>query len=138
MTQAPRKPSKKERLGKLLQLAADWQAQGFTPAEIAEKFTPAQYDFLVDNDIDVDALTLTDAQRQAAQSVKKVERPSGLTYRKKYPQQKMEVYAAVKDFLTTQGAIFSEKEKENYRDIDFTIDGTSYRIVLSNPRQKKS
>lgn len=137
MEKVTRRPSKKERIAILLNKLENWQKEGKTAEEAIEMLTEAQYDFLVDSDIDFDKMLLTESQLQAVQSVKKSARPSGLTYRKKYPADKMELFAKLEDFVKTQQGEIHAREKDNFRDLDFTIHGTHYRIVLSNPRKPK-
>jgi hypothetical protein len=135
---APRRQSKKDLAEALLIRLDTWQKEGCTAEEAIEKLTIRQYDFLIDYGVNLDNLILTTEQQKAVAVITKNPRPSGLTYNKKYPQDKMQLYTAITEFLTqTQGATIQERERQNYRDLDFTIGETQYRIVLSNPRPPK-
>lgn len=134
--QPPRPPSKKDRIDALLARVNGWLAEGNTIDEALEKLTPKQYDFLIDNDIDFDALQFTPEQLKAISQVKKAQRtvkPGG--YNKVYPQSKQDLYNGIVAYVQSQGAEIIPREKTNFRDLDFTIDGTRYKIVLSNPRK---
>ena len=133
----PRRPSAKE-LEKILLAKIDkWISEGDTPEEALEKLTVRQYDFLIDRDVNLDNLTMTTEQQQAVKAVMRSARPSGLQYKKKYPESKQELYNGLVDFVKSQGGEIHEREKINFRDLDFTINGVHHRIVLSNPRPKK-
>lgn len=134
---APRRQSKKDLETALLARIEQWIKEGCTAEEALEKLTVKQYDFLIDRDIDLDHLTMTTEQRQAVKEVMRSARPSGLTYKKKYPQDKQEFYNALVDFCKAQGASVHDREKINFRDLDFDLNGVHFRIVLSNPRTKK-
>lgn len=133
---APRRSNKQDRIAELLKRLEQWQKDGLSPEEAVEKLTPAQYDFLIDNDINVDDLILSPEQQKAAKEVMKAPRTckSG-GYNKKYPQAKQDLYNGLVDFIKSKGGEIAPREKQNFRDLDFTIDGTAYRIVLSNPRK---
>lgn len=119
----------------LLKKVNDWLEAGDSPETAIEKLTPRQYDFLIDQGVDFDALLLTPEQIANSKTVKRAGRscsPNG--YNKKYPQEKQDLYNGLVDYLKAQGANIVPREKQNYRDIDFSINNTAYRIVLSNPR----
>lgn len=136
---APRRPqTKKERVAYLLNLLEKWQREGATPEEAIEKLTIKQYDFLIDADVNLDNLTLTTEQQKAIKEITKAPRrlsPNG--YNKKYPQSKQELYTSIVEHLKAQGATIEPREKQNFRDLDFTLAGVKYKIVLSNPRTPK-
>lgn len=134
----PRRQSKQDLENALLRKLQEWQNEGSTPEEAVERLSIKQYDFLINRNINLDNLLLTPQQLQAVQIITKAPRPSGLVYKKKYPENKQNLYNNLLDFLKTQGAEIAAKEKENYRDIDFTIAEIAYKIVLSNPRVKKN
>lgn len=119
----------------LLDKVNRWIAQGDTPEEAIGKLTARQYDFLIDQDVNFDNLILTPEQLAAVTELKRAPRtvkPGG--YNNKYPQAKQDLYNSIAQFLTEQGATIKPREKDNFRDLDFTLNGTIYRIVLSNPR----
>lgn len=135
MSETPKpRATKADRINILLSQLAQWQAEGLTGDALLDKLTPAQYDFLIDSDIDLDNIVLTKEQQKVVTELKRSPRPSGLQYKKKYPQDKQELYGNLLTFLQEQGATITPKERENYRDIDFDVNGIKYRIVLSNPR----
>ena len=132
----PRRQSKQDLCNALLRKLDEWMKAGDTPMEAVEKLSVRQYDFLVDYGIDLDNLMLTPEQLEAVKEVKKATRtckPGG--YNKKYPQAKQDLYNSLVECVQSLGAEISPREKPNYRDLDFTIQGTAYRIVLSNPRK---
>ena len=135
----PRRPqTKAERIKYLLNLVNKWIKEGHSSEEAVEKLSLKQYDFLINADVDLDALLLTDAQQEAIKAVTRAPRPlfpNG--YKKKYPESKQELYRSIEAHILTQGAVIAPRERENFRDLDFTIDGTAYRIVLSQPRPSK-
>lgn len=135
-TKAVRRPSKADRKAELLKRLDQWIKGGDTPEQAIEKLTPAQYDFLIDCDVNLDDLLLSPEQQKAAKSVMRATRtckPGG--YNKKYPQAKQDLYNALVEFVQAHGGVIQPREKANFRDLDFTIQGTAYRIVLSNPRK---
>lgn len=134
----PQRASKKDRLNSILKAVEKWQKEGTKNEEIAEKLTPQQWDFLVDNDIEIDDLILSASQKKVINDIKKSPRPVGLVYNKKYPQEKQNLYNSIAEMLKNKGAKIDNREKQNYRDLDFTLDGIRYKIVLSTPRTKKN
>lgn len=135
---APRRQSKKDLANALLKKLDEWQKAGDTPEEAIEKLTIRQYDFLIDYGVNLDNLILTTEQQKAISAITKAPRtckPGG--YDKKYPKSKIELYTDLKQHIEGMGAIVTPREKENYRDLDFTLEGIAYKIVLSNPRAKK-
>lgn len=131
-----RRPSKDELQRILLAKLDEWIKGGDTPEEAVEKLSIRQYDFLINQGVDLDALLLTPKQLAAAHSVKKAGRtvkPGG--YNKKYPQPKQNLFMGIVAHIESIGGEIIPKEKENFRDLDFTLDGTHYKIVLSNPRK---
>ena len=135
---APRRRMTKAQLTEtLLKKYQQWIDEGATPQEAIEKFTPRQYDFLIDQDIDFDNIMLTTEQQKAAAEILKSQagRRKGMKYNKKYPQSKQDLYNGIVEHLTSQGAEIMPAERCNFRDLDFTLNGVHYRIVLSNPRK---
>lgn len=93
------------------------------------------YDFLVDNGVNLDELILTKAQIDVAKTVKNEGRPTFPNgYNKKYPKEKQDLYNGIAEYLGSIGSEITIAEKCNYRDLDFTLKGVKYKIVLSNPR----
>ena len=128
--------SKTELKNVLLEKVNKWISDGNTPEQAIEKLTEKQYDFLIDMGIDFDNLLLTPEQRANARTLSRASRqtfPNG--YNKKYPQSKQDLYNSLVAFIESQNAKIIPREKPNYRDLDFTIGETAYRIVLSNPRK---
>lgn len=109
---------------------------GKSPVEAVESIPLEDYDFLVDTGFDTDQLLLTAEQRKAAQEVKAVKRglsPNG--YNKKYPKEKQNLYNSVLEHIVGIGGVVIPREKENYRDLDFTLNNKKYKIVVSEPRK---
>lgn len=131
-----RKATKAELVQILLGKVNKWINEGHTPLEAVEMLTPRQYDFLIDQNVDFDGILLTEEQQKNSHEVRRRQRickDGG--YNKKYPQSKQELYNGICAYLEAQGATIIPREKPNYRDLDFTLNDTHYRIVLSNPRQ---
>ena len=131
----PKPSSKKDLAAALLQKLEEWQKQGMTAEQAVEKLSIKQYDFLVDYGIDMDKFVLTPEQIKAVHIVKKRERstsPNG--YNKIYPQDKINLYETICQFLETQGFSLEKPTKPNYRDLILSKDGKTYKIVLSVPR----
>lgn len=132
-----KQPSKKEWANTLLlKLHAELE-KGQSPEQALETLTLRQYDFLIDYGIDLDEFVLTAEQRQNITALMKQGAgrptfPNG--YDKKYPKHKVEIYNSISDFLSAQGAEITARHKPNFRDIDFTLNGEKYKIVLSMPR----
>lgn len=132
----PRRQSKQDLCNALLKKLDGWMKDGDTAEEAVEKLSVRQYDFLVDYGIDLDNLLLTPEQQAAVKEVKKATRtckPGG--YNKKYPQAKQNLFMGIVDHIKSIGGEVIPKDKENFRDLDFVLDGTHYKIVLSNPRK---
>lgn len=133
---APRRPNKKELRDILLKKLDDWIKAGDTPEEAVGKLSVRQYDFLIDQNVDLDNLLLTTEQQSAIKQMRSAGRtvkPGG--YNKKYPEPKQNLFMGIVEHITAQGAEIIPKEKENFRDLDFILNGTHYKIVLSNPRK---
>ena len=133
----PRRASKQDRITSILVQLDRYQKEGCTPEEAVEKLTLAQYDFLVEQDVNLDNLLLTEQQQKAVKSVTRASRPKGLTYNKTYPQHKQDLYNNLIEFVRSQGADEVQPNK-NFRDLDFVINGVKYKVVLSNPRTPKN
>lgn len=134
----PRRQSKADLTKALLERLQKWQDEGDTPEEAVERLTLKQYDFLVDQGVNLDNLILTLEQQKAISAITKAPRsrkPGG--YDKKYPPEKIALYTAFCELVTSLGAEIHPREKQNFRNLDFTLDGIRYEVVLSNPRTKK-
>lgn len=135
LTTQNHKPSKQDRINILLNQLQGWIANGDTPEQALERLTVKQYDFLIDADVNLDNLILSPEQQKTVKALTRAPRtckPGG--YNKQYPQEKQDLYNAIVQYLTDYGAKIVVPEKQNFRDLDFTIDGKKYKIVLSNPR----
>ena len=138
VTKKPRRKfSTQEYKEYLLKLMSKWvEKDGLTAEQAVEKLTMKQFDFLVNQNVDTDQWLLSAEQIKASKQTNKVGRrlsPEG--YKKKYPEEKQRLYKAIIDLVCELGAEIQPKEKENFRELDFTINGKKYRIVLSNPRK---
>lgn len=134
--QPPKRASKADRKNALLAKFQEWLNNGDTAEEAIARFTPAQYDFLIDCDVDFDSLTMTPQQLATVKAMTKAPRtvkPGG--YNKQYPQEKQDLYNALVALIESRGGEIQPRQKQNFRDLDFTIQGTAYKIVLSNPRK---
>lgn len=119
----------------LTEKVEEWIANGIPPDKAINRLTQRQYDFLVDQNVDFDKYLLTETQRKAVQAIKRNPRscsPNG--YNKKYPQSKKDLYNGIAEYLKSQNAQIIPRTKQNFRDLDFILNGISYKIVLSNPR----
>lgn len=138
----PRPPSKKERLNILLEKIDNWLLDGWTMEEIAiGKLSEKQWDFLVDSGVDTDNYVLTAEQKANLKAINqetKKARAVGLNYKKQYPQNRQDLFNNLIQFLTTQGATIQEREKTNFRDVAFEIDGKKYSIILQATRTPKT
>lgn len=140
-TSQARNPSKRDKLAAIQRVIQNNLDAGKTMTEILESeiITLAQYDFLCDNGIDLDKLILSpeNYQNMKALMAKGVGRPlfpNG--YDKKYPPKKREFYEKLAAFIKAEGGIIEPREKCNYRDIDFTWQDETWRIVFSKPTKK--
>lgn len=119
----------------LLNLINKWMNEGLSGEQAVEKLTAKQYDFLIDQNVNLDNLILTPEQQKAVNEIKRSPRsPSPEGYKKKYPQSKQDLFNSLLAFLKENGAEIIERPKNNYRDLDFILNGIKYKIVLSNPR----
>ena len=131
----PKRSSKKDRIDALQASLKRWVSEGCTPQQAIDKLTPAQFDFLIDNDVNLDSYSLTPEQIKNVKEITRSARrlsPDG--YNKKYPLEKQVLYNDIVKMLVSQGALVQERAKPNYRDLDFTLNNVKYKIVLSNPR----
>lgn len=136
-TSKARNPSKREWAEQLVTKLRDKINAGATPEEALESLTLRQYDFLIDYGVDLDHLILTPEQQQSVSELMKKQAgrqtfPDG--YDKKYPKHKIDLYTALADFLIERGAEIIPRAKPNYRDLDFVLGDTRYKVVLSLPR----
>jgi hypothetical protein len=135
---APRKRLTKAELTEvLLKKVNDWIEGGDSPEDAVGKLTDKQYDFLIDQGVDFDSLLLSPEQLKNAQSImgKQAGRRKGMKYNKKYPKSKQDLFNGIVEYLQGQGAEIMPAERQNFRDLDFTLNGVHYKIVLSNPRK---
>lgn len=127
--------TKSERKVQLLAQLDAHIKSGISPADAIEKLSLEDYDFLVDAGVDFDSLILTPEQMKVVSEVKRAPRTvKEGGYNKKYPQSKMDLYNAIAEFVQSNGAEIIPRDKLNYRDLDFVLGNTHYKIVLSNPR----
>ena len=134
-----RRPSKAERANILFARLEKAIAGGKTPEQAMEELTPAQYDFLCSDEFAdrLDALTTTAEQRKASSQARQIGRESGSPrghYNKKYSSEKQAIFAALVECVQGLGGEVVQKERENFRDLDFHLNGKHYRVVFSNPR----
>lgn len=135
---APRKRlTKSELVDVLVKKVNDWIAEGIDAEEAVGRLTDKQYDFLIDQGVNLDELLLTPEQLNARQSImaNQAGRRKGMKYNKKYPKSKQDLFNGLVEYLTDQGAEILPAERCNFRDLDFMLNGVKYRIVLSNPRK---
>lgn len=135
---SPPRQSKEQLANILVAKCQEFMAQGHTADEAIERLSARQYDFLCDykEGVYLDKLKPETAEEKAVrQSMTRAERkPREGGYNKKYPEPKKNIYAGLVEFVQSIGGTIHPKEKENFRDLDFTLDGKHYRIVFSNPR----
>lgn len=132
-----RRLTTKEYIVKLLNTIAKWQKEGDTPEEAVARLSAKQYDFLIDHEVNLDNLLLTEKQLASVKAVVSAGRPKGLQYVKEYPQDKKDLYTSIVAHLQEQGAT-DIVENKNFRDLDFLVNGVKFKIVLSNPRESKN
>lgn len=134
----PPRQSKQDLAENLVRIVRRHMETGLTVDEALEKLSMRQYDFLCDykDGEYLDQLRPETAEEKAVrQSMTKADRKTREGgYNKKYPEPKKNIYTALVQFVRDMGGEVHPKAKENFRDIDFTLDGTHYRIVFSNPR----
>lgn len=134
-----RRPSKAERANILFAKLEKAIADGKTPDEAMEMLTEAQYDFLCSDEFAerLDRLTTTTEQREATRKMRQIGREAGKPrgpYNKKYSDEKQMIFSALCETVTSLGGEIVQKERENFRDLDFHLNGKHYRVVFSNPR----
>ena len=135
---APPRQSKEQLANILVAKCQEFIAQGHTPDEAIERLSARQYDFLCDykDGVYLDKIRPeTATEKQVRSDMAKADRKlreGG--YNKKYPEPKKNLYMSIVEHIQSLGGEVHPKAKENFRDLDFTLDGTHYRIVLSNPR----
>lgn len=135
-----RRPSKAERANILFARLEKAIADGKTPEQAMDELTPAQYDFLCGDDFAdrLDALTTTAEQRKASSQARQIGRESGSPrghYNKKYSDEKQAIFGELVETVKNLGGEIIPKERENFRDLDFMLNGKHYKIVFSNPRK---
>lgn len=113
----------------------DEKAKGVPAEKCLELLTEKQYDFLADYDDFLDVFTGDTILTASGVGEKRQRRLSPEGYNKIYPQEKMDLFNAIQSYIVGLGATIIPKPKENYRDLDFTLDNKHYKIVLSNPRK---
>lgn len=134
-----KRPSKAERADILFARLEKAIADGLTVDEALEKLTPSQYDFLCGDEFAdrLDSLTTTKEQREATQKARQIGRESGKPrgkYNKKYSDEKQKIFGELVETVQRLGGEIMPKERENFRDLDFMLNGKHYKIVFSNPR----
>ena len=134
----PPRQSKKDLAENLVRIVRKHMESGLTVDEALEKLSIRQYDFLCDykDGEYLDLLRPETAEEKAvrqqmAQADRKT-REGG--YNKKYPEPKKNIYMALVQLVQVMGGEVHPKAKENFRDLDFTLNGVHYRIVFSSPR----
>ena len=131
-----KRSSNKERKEILLKRLSDWIESGDTPEKAIERLTLKQYDFLIDQGVDLDALLLTPEQlknlEKGVQPRERRKSPNG--YNKKYPEEKQHLYKCIQILFEGMGAQIIPRDKPNYRDLDFILNDKHYKVVLSEPR----
>lgn len=134
----PPRQSKKDLAENLVRICRKHIANGCTPDEAIEKLSPRQYDFLCDykDGEYLDLIRPETAEEKAVRSAmaKADRKPREGGYNKKYPEPKKNIFMGLVAHVQSLGAEVHPKTKENFRDLDFTLDGVHYRIVFSNPR----
>lgn len=135
-----KRPSKAERADILFSRLEKAIAEGKTFDEAMELLTPTQYDFLCSDEFGerLDSLTTTKEQRQATQKARQIGREAGKPrghYNKKYSDEKQAIFAELVETVQRLGGEIVPKERENFRDLDFMLNGKHYKIVFSNPRK---
>lgn len=133
----PRRQSKTDLANALVAIVRKHMDAGMTAEQALGELSVRQYDFLCDFQDGAyiaqfenpEVIAAAREQTKARRTVK----PGG--YNKKYPQAKQDLYNALVALIQDRGGEVTPAEKCNFRDLDFTIDGTAYRIVLSNPRK---
>lgn len=138
-TASPRpRQSKKDLAENLVRIVQRHIASGLSVDDALEKLTIRQYDFLCDyqDGVYLDKLIPETAEERAVRSqmarADRKTREGG--YNKKYPETKQRIFAGLVDYVRDIGGEIQPKAKENFRDLDFTLEGVHYRIVFSNPR----
>lgn len=143
MANEPRNPcpprqSKKDLAENLVRIVQKHIATGMSVDDALEKLSIRQYDFLCDyqDGVYLDKLIPETEEAKAvrrtmSQADRRV-REGG--YNKKYPEPKQRIFAGLVDYVRDIGGEIQPKAKENFRDLDFTLEGVHYRIVFSNPR----
>lgn len=142
MANVPRKPpvrqSKEDLANALVRIVQNHMANGLSVDDALGKLSMRQYDFLCDykDGVYLENLRPETAEEKAVRQemsyAGRRTREGG--YNKKYPEPKKNIYAGLVEFVQSIGGTIQPKEKENFRDLDFTLDGKHYRIVFSNPR----
>lgn len=131
----PKQPSKAELFSILQKKLETEKAKGKSGEECLEILTEKQYDFMCDYNGDYIDSFLSNSTSATSVGEKRQRRLSPNGYNKIYPQEKMDLFNSICEFLNEKGATIIPKEKENYRDLDFDLNGKHYKIVLSNPRK---
>lgn len=101
-----------------------------------ESLSVKDYDFLIDEGVNPDDVFLTQEQQQAIRETKRAPRPTGLEYKKTYPEARREIYNTVVQTVIEKGGenVLTTK---GLRDIDFMFRGKQFKLVLSEPRNPK-
>ena len=125
------KLTKKELKTVLLNKVSKWIDEGNTPEEAIGKLTEKQYDFLIDEGVDFDGCLLTPEQKKTISALKRPPRPKfPQGYNKKYPKEKQDLYNAIAEYIASIGGDVIPREKQNFRDLDFVLQGTAYSMAI--------
>ncbi len=134
----PPRQSKEDLAKSLVRICQKHIESGLSPDEALEKLSVRQYDFLCDykDGAYLDMVRPMTAEEKAVQSaMTKADRKTREGgYNKKYPEPKKNIFAGLVEYVQSIGGVVRPKDKENFRDLDFDLDGVHYKIVFSNPR----
>lgn len=139
----PRRASKKDQAKRYFEELQKALAKGDTVEYVLEhRIPPDKYDLIVDYfGEELDALTLSAEQKDAIASVKRDAAgrptfPNG--YKKPYSDKfRVQAYDAIIAALQEIDAEIVPRDKVNYRDIHFILNGSDYDITLSKRRKNK-
>ena len=110
-------------------------AEGANLDDLLSKLPVELYDKMIDANFNFDNLQFSAEQLKGIKETSRAPRPKGLTYNKKYPQDKQDLYYSIVNLITTQGGTVEPPERQNYGKIDFFLNNKKYRIVISNPKK---
>ncbi len=135
MEKIPVVPNKKSRMQKILSAVNSNIETGMSAEQAIEKLSIEQYDFLIDNNINLDEMLLTSEQIETANKIVRSPRPVGLSYTKRnHTPALKEVYETITKAVKNLG-VEEIQQSSNLRDLSFTKGGVKYKVVLSRPRK---